>query len=93
MLRADTGVSPYNRQSEKACMNDSIFFSATLPLFTYQNHMGTIGEGGAKEVGVATVAKFQSAAKFFGFQWEVASGDVGLRDTLQILPKRALIHR
>lgn len=55
--------------------------------------MGTIGEGGAKEVGVATVAEFQSAAKLFGFQWEVASGDVGLRDTLQILPKRALIHR
>ena len=26
MLRADTGVCPYNRQSEKACMNDSIFF-------------------------------------------------------------------
>ena len=74
-------------------MNDSIFFSATLPLFTYQNHMGTIGEGGAKEVGVATITKFQSAAKLFGFQWEVASGDVGLCDTLQILPKRALIHR
>ena len=55
--------------------------------------MGTIGEGGAKEVGVATVAEFQPAAKLFRLQWEVASGDVGLRDTLQILPKRSLIHR
>ena len=55
--------------------------------------MGTIGEGGAEKVGIATIAKFQPAAKLFGFQWEVASGDVGLRDTLKILPKRALIHR
>ena len=74
-------------------MNDSIFLQLAPPLFTNQYHMGTIGEGGAKEVGVATIAYFQPAAKLFGFQWEVASGDVGLCDTLQILSKRALIHR
>ena len=52
-----------------------------------------VSKGGTEEIGIATVAEFQAAAEFIGFQREIARGNISLRDALQLLSKRTLIHR
>ena len=55
--------------------------------------MLAIGKGCGKEIGVATIAEFESFAQLCYGEWEIPDGDIGMGDAGECTAQLLFVHR